>query len=124
MILLMLLLIILIVLVLAAIFHAISLWLAAKVVGEDKGFKVAFATSIAGMIVGGLCMLIPIPILNLLIAIVAQLFIIKAFYDTSWGNAAFMWIISVIIQVVVVFIILFLVFGAAFVAFMLVVLLG
>ena len=63
------------------------------------------------IIVGTLCMFIPIPILNLFIAIIAELLIIKVFYDTSWGKAIFMWIISVIVLLVIVFVLLFLVFG-------------
>jgi len=111
MILLIFLVIMLVVLGIAAFFHAIALWLAAKMVEEDKGFKHAFATSIVTIIVGTLCMFIPIPILNLLIAIIAELLIIKVFYDTSWGKAIFIWIISVIVLLVIVFVLLFLVFG-------------
>ena len=82
------------------IFIALPLWITTRLMDEDEGILRAFGTTVLLVITFMVCLIfIPINILDLLVAIVVNLFIIKAVYDTDWGKAFIMWVITIIVTV-------------------------
>lgn len=92
--------------ILLLIFIALPLYLTAKLVDEDEGLLKALATTIILVITFLGCLwIIPIPWLNLIIAIFINLLVIKVFYDTDWSRALVMWIVTIIMAVVILIVV-------------------
>jgi hypothetical protein len=85
---------------------SLPLYLTARWLDEDKGFLWALGVTVLLLIAFVLCLaLIPVAILNLLVAVFACLLVIKVSYDTYWGKTLAMAIVAVVIAVVMFFII-------------------
>jgi hypothetical protein len=88
------------VIILLLIFISLPLFLTARWLDEDEGFGRALGTTILLIASFLLCLIfIPIAIVNLIIAIIVNLVIIKYAYDCEWGKAFAMWIITIIVAV-------------------------
>lgn len=97
------------VIVILLILVSLPLYLTARWLDEDKGFLRALGTTVLLILSFVLFLaLIPIPILNLVIAIIINLLIIKYSYDTEWGKAFAMWIVAIVVAVLILFLIEFL----------------
>ncbi len=96
------------VIVILLIVISLPLYLTARWLDEDKGFIWAFVTTIL-LIVSFVVFLalIPVPVLDLIMAVIVNLAIIKVSYDTYWGKTLIMWIMTVVIAVVMLIIIEF-----------------
>ncbi len=91
-----------ILLILLLIFIALPLNLTARLFDEEESLLKALGTTILLIITFFVCLIfIQVQILNFLIAIFLNLLIIKVTYDTSWGKALVMWIVTIIIAVVI-----------------------
>jgi hypothetical protein len=106
-----------VIIILLLIFISLPLYLTARWLDEDEGFGRAVGTTILMVASLVLCLLfIPIAILNLVIAVIINLVIVKYSYDTDWGKAFAMWIVTVIVAVILLLIIAF-VLGFALLSF-------
>jgi len=100
--------------ILLLIFISLPLFLTARWLDEDKGFPRALGTTILLIASFMLCLMFipPTYLINLIIAIIINLVIIKYVYDTEWGKAFAMWIVTIVVAVLILILIGFL-FGAS-----------
>ncbi|MFQ5885422.1 MAG: hypothetical protein ACE5IO_10030 [Thermoplasmata archaeon] len=97
------------VIIILLILVSLPLYLTARWLDEDRGFLRALGTTVLLILSFVLFLaLVPIPILDLIIAIVINLMIIKYSYDTEWGKAFAMWIVAIVVAVLILFLIEFL----------------
>ena len=83
-------------------FIGLPLYLTARFLDEDEGMGPAIGTTILMVLTYvGILWFIPFPPFNLLLAIIINLLLIKGTYDTSWGKALAMWVITIIMAVVI-----------------------
>jgi hypothetical protein len=95
------------VIILMLIFISLPLFLTARWLGEEEGFLRALGVTIL-LIASFLLCLIFIPnyyFIDLIVAILINLVIIKYAYDTEWGKAFAMWIITIVIAIIILIII-------------------
>lgn len=97
--------VILLVIILMLIFIALPLYLTARILDEDEGFLKALLTTILLIISFSICVYFLPICLGFLIAIIVNLLIIKSVYETSWGKALVMWIVTIVMAVVIIIVI-------------------
>ncbi|UCE73785.1 MAG: hypothetical protein JSV56_12280 [Methanomassiliicoccales archaeon] len=100
-------LIIVLLIILLLIFIALPLYLTARFLDEDEGLPKALGTTI--LLIISFAILSSLGWIGFIIAIIVNLFIIKAVYETSWGKALVMWIVTIIMAVVIAVIVIVLV---------------
>jgi len=101
-------LLLILVIILLLIFISLPLYLTARWLGEEEGFLRAVGTTILLIMSFLFCLiLIPYPIVGLIIAIIINLVIIKYAYDTTWGKAFAMWIITILIAILLLLLVEF-----------------
>lgn len=93
--------VIILLIVLLLIFIALPLYLTARILDEDEGFPKALLTTILLIVTFSLFVYFLPVCLGFLIAILVNLFIIKSVYETSWGKALVMWIVTLIVAIVI-----------------------
>jgi hypothetical protein len=97
--------------ILLLIFIALPLYFTARLLDEDEGLGKALGATILLIISFVVCLIvIPWALVGLIVAIIINLFIIKATYETDWGKAFVMWIVT-IFMALLIFIIIPLVLG-------------
>ncbi len=98
-------LVLVILIILLFVFISLPLYFTARILAEDEGLLVAFGTTILLLISFSACTAVfawfGLCLVGLVIAIIVNLFIIKLIYDTDWGQAFVMWIITIIMVVVI-----------------------
>jgi hypothetical protein len=97
--------VILLIIVLMLIFIALPLYLTARVLDEDEGFVKALLTTILLIVSFSVCVYFLNICLGFLIAVLVNLFIIKSVYETSWGKALVMWIVTIVMAIVIMIVI-------------------
>lgn len=101
-------LVLILIIILLLIFISLPLYLTARWLDEEEGFLRAVGTTILLIMSFLFCLfLIPYPIVDLIIAIIINLVIIKYAYNTEWGKAFAMWIITVLVAVIMLLILEF-----------------
>ena len=88
------------VIILLVIFIGLPLYLTARLLDEDEGLLKAFGTTI--LLVLAFVLTSWLGIIGLIIAIAVNLLIIKTVYETFWGKALAMWIVTIIMAVVII----------------------
>jgi hypothetical protein len=97
--------VILLIIVLMLIFIALPLYITARVLDEDEGFPKALLTTILLIVTFSLCVYVLSICLGFLVAVIVNLFIIRSVYETSWGKALVMWIVTIVMAVVIIIVI-------------------
>ena len=97
--------VLLLVIILMLIFIALPLYITARILDEDEGFPKALLTTILLLVSFSVCVYFLPICLGFLIAIIVNLLIIKAVYETSWGKALVMWIVSIVMAVVIIIVV-------------------
>lgn len=88
--------------ILLLIFIALPLYITARLLDEDEGLGKALGVTILLIISFVICLVvIPWSLVGLIVAIIVNLFIIKAVYETDWGKAFVMWIVTIIMALLI-----------------------
>jgi hypothetical protein len=91
--------------ILLLIFIALPLYFTARLLDEDKGLLVALGTTILLVITFSICTSVftwlGFCLIGFIIAVIVNLLIIKVIYDTEWGQAFVMWIVTIIMAIVI-----------------------
>ncbi len=101
---------IIVAIVVQVLFSAVIIHVCAMMLGlGDRGFGTAISCAIALIIVGVIigvaaalmtCISPVLTCLGLLVGWLFVIYIIQSAYDTSWGNAFLIWLLSVLVSVV------------------------
>jgi hypothetical protein len=83
---------------------ALPLYLTARLLDEDEGILKAFGTTF--LLILSFILLSFLGLIGLILAIFANLLIIKWVYETSWGKSLAMWIVTIIMAIVITVIVL------------------
>jgi hypothetical protein len=96
--------------ILLLIFIALPLYFTARLLDEDKGLLVALGTTILLLITFSICMSVftwlGFCLIGFVVAIIVNLLIIKVIYETEWGQAFVMWIVTIIMAIVITVVVL------------------
>lgn len=107
--------IIILVIILLLVFIALPLYFTAKLLEEDEGFLKALGTTILLIITFSVCIsaftYLGLCIIGLIIAIIVNLLIIKVVYETDWGEAFVMWIVTIVMSFIITFVVVGLLVG-------------
>ena len=91
------------VVLLLIVFVALPLYLTARLLDEDEGLLKAFGTTF--LLILAFILTSWLGLIGLILAIAVNLLIIKSVYETTWGKAFVMWIVTIIMAVVIVVIV-------------------
>lgn len=95
-----------VIIILLLIFISLPLFLTARWLDEEEGFGRAMGTTILLVASFVLCLVfIPWGIVALVVAVVINLVIVKYSYDTDWGKAFALWIVTIVVAVILLLIV-------------------
>lgn len=97
--------------ILLFVFIALPLYLTARFLDEDEGLLKALGTTLL-LIISFSALVYFIPVcLGVIIAIIVNLLIIKLVYETTWGKALVMWIVTIVMFIVITVVVVGLLVG-------------